>query len=253
MGRLGPCLADRRPCCCSIVPGSTSWCGRACRPLLPSEQKRWPLARLQMMRANILLQSRADWQRATLRRLDRAQELANRLGTWSRRAFVRPSDIPTCPGAWARFDPKCTTCTTRSRCSIFPSTGPPVIPAAARDELTELFAEVKEPRPEWLAPDETWPPPVARSTTTNETEHRPSAPVGRASLQNGLPSSNGSATGGEVFEPGQVLEERQLDAAGRPVAVLGDDQLGDSRLVVGVVVFGTMEEEDHVGILFDRA
>ena len=44
----------------------------------------------------------------------------------------------------------------------------------------------------------------------------------------------------------------ELDRAGGPGAVLGDDQLGDARLVVGVVVFGAVEQEDEVGVLLDR-
>ena len=44
-----------------------------------------------------------------------------------------------------------------------------------------------------------------------------------------------------------------LTRPGGAVAVLGDDQLGDAGLVVGVVVLGAVEEEDDVGVLLDGA
>ena len=57
--------------------------------------------------------------------------------------------------------------------------------------------------------------------------------------------------GREVLEPGQVLEEGQLDAAGRAIAVLGHDDLGQARLVVDIIVVGSMEQEHNVGVLLD--
>src|SRR5579872_6226799 len=57
--------------------------------------------------------------------------------------------------------------------------------------------------------------------------------------------------GFEVVEPRVVAAELQLDRAGRSVAVLGDDHLGDAWLFVGLVVLGAKKEHDHVGVLLD--
>jgi hypothetical protein len=126
-------------------------------PLLPSEQKRWPLARLQMMRANIVLQSRSDWQRATLRRLDRAQELTSRLGL-GRDAIRSAFGHPYLPGSVGALRPELYDLYDTVALLDLPEHARPAIPIAVRDELIKLFGEVKEPRPEWLTPDEVWPP-----------------------------------------------------------------------------------------------
>ena len=136
-----------------------------------------------------------------------------------------------------------------------PEHGPPVDPATVRSALAEFFDEDKEPRPFWIDPNEPWPPPTSRPAP-NEAARSAAAiaverPDPRASERASLVERLGD--GGEVLEPRQVLEEGQLDGVGRPVAVLGDDQLGDARLVVGVVVLGAMKKQDDVGILLDRA
>jgi hypothetical protein len=125
-------------------------------PMLPSEQARFPILPLQMMRANIVLLSRADWQRASLRRLDRAQDIANRLGIGRdaiRAAFGHrylPASVGALrPESYDLYDTvSLLDISERARTAV---------PISARTELTQLFAEVKEPRPEWLAADEIWP------------------------------------------------------------------------------------------------
>jgi hypothetical protein len=126
-------------------------------PLLPSEQKRWPLVRLQMMRANIVLQSRADWQRATLRRLDRAQAVAHRLEL-GRDAIRSAFGHPCLPASVGLLLPELSGLYDEVVLLDIPEKGRPVRPQIVREELIDLFAEVKEPRPEWLAPNEKWPP-----------------------------------------------------------------------------------------------
>src|SRR5215216_7303151 len=57
---------------------------------------------------------------------------------------------------------------------------------------------------------------------------------------------------GEGGELGVLLHPGELDLAGRTVAVLADDDLGDALVVgVGVVVLVAVEEHDHVGILLE--
>ena len=59
-----------------------------------------------------------------------------------------------------------------------------------------------------------------------------------------------------VFEPGGVLEECQLYAAGRAVALLGDDNFRDSLhlgrdFVSPHVILLTEDEGDDIGVLLD--
>src|SRR5229473_1575908 len=57
----------------------------------------------------------------------------------------------------------------------------------------------------------------------------------------------------EVVEAGVVAAELELDHAGRSVAVLRDDELGDARPLVGLVVLRPEKEHDDVRVLLDRA
>jgi len=128
-------------------------------PMLPSEQERFPVLPLQMMRANIVLLNRAVWQRSTLRRLDRAQEIANRSGL-GQDAMRTAFGHRYLPASVDSLEPD-----SHGDCDMvglldISDRGRADIPISARNELTQLFAEVKEPRPEWLAADETWPPQV---------------------------------------------------------------------------------------------
>src|ERR1700675_3992540 len=78
--------------------------------------------------------------------------------------------------------------------------------------------------------------------------------VGR--LWRAAPQSEGLglAPGGSL--EGRVLgNEGHLHLAGRPIALLADDDVGDPLAVVGLqpVALGTVEEEDDVGILLEGA
>ena len=68
-------------------------------------------------------------------------------------------------------------------------------------------------------------------------------------------ATTGRSAAAQVGELRVPLEERQLDRAGRPVAVLGEDQLGDALRVrlLAVVVLVAVDEHHEVGVLLDRA
>src|SRR5581483_11878559 len=84
-----------------------------------------------------------------------------------------------------------------------------------------------------------WPPPV---TTTD-------APVRSRSV-----TGNRSLLAGHVLELGQEVEEREPRDTGRAVAVLGHDHLRGAALVgLRVVDLVTVEEDDDVGVLLERA
>src|ERR1700724_1516305 len=60
----------------------------------------------------------------------------------------------------------------------------------------------------------------------------------------------------QVVEPRVLAEERQVGVAGRPVAVLGDQHLGEALLLDGrrrVVGLLAVEEEHDVAALLERA
>ncbi len=129
-------------------------------PLLPSEQKRFPIARLQTMRANILLLEQAERQRACLRRLDLCQQHARRLGlsrSAIRAAFghrwLPGTGPPVFPSMYDQYD--------AVALLDLPDEGRRVDSASVRAMLGEYFVEDKEPRPPWITPNEPWPPPSA--------------------------------------------------------------------------------------------
>ena len=67
------------------------------------------------------------------------------------------------------------------------------------------------------------------------------------------PSFGGSGAGvlGHVHEPGVLVEEGELDEAGRAVPVLGDDHFGHAPLGrLDVVHLRAMQKHDDVRILF---
>src|SRR3979411_45759 len=57
----------------------------------------------------------------------------------------------------------------------------------------------------------------------------------------------------QVVEAGVVAAELELDHAGRAVAVLGDDGLGEAGPLIGFVVFWAKQKHYNVTILFDAA
>src|SRR2546427_8635823 len=54
----------------------------------------------------------------------------------------------------------------------------------------------------------------------------------------------------QVVEPRVVAAELELDHAGRAVAVLGHDHLGDARPLLGFVVLGPIKKHYNVTVLF---
>src|SRR5882724_4917994 len=56
----------------------------------------------------------------------------------------------------------------------------------------------------------------------------------------------------QVVEPRVVAAELELDHAGRAVAVLGDDELGYARPLIGFVVLRAKQKHDNVRVLLDR-
>ncbi len=101
----------------------------------------------------------ADWQRSYLRRLDRAEALARRMG-WSRDAIRAALGHPWVPGTVGLLRPALYDLYDAVGLLDLPEHGPPVDPETIRGALAELFAQEKEPRPIWLAPNDPWPPPA---------------------------------------------------------------------------------------------
>ncbi len=128
-------------------------------PLLPSEVPKFISQRHLTIRANSLQSLEADWQRSYLRRLDRAEVLARRTG-WSRDAIRTALGHPWVPGTVGLLRPDLYDLYDAIGLLNVPEHGPPVEPETIRGALAELFAWEKEPRPNWLAPNDPWPPPA---------------------------------------------------------------------------------------------
>jgi hypothetical protein len=127
-------------------------------PLLPSEQKEFPIPRLQTMRASILLLEQAARQRAFLRRLDLCDQHARSLGLSRhtiRAAFghrwLPGTSAPVLPSMYDEYD--------AAALLDLPDDGRSVDPASVRARLGEYFVEDREQRPGWLEPNDPWPPP----------------------------------------------------------------------------------------------
>lgn len=119
-------------------------------PLLPAEQKMFPILPLQSMRATSLLLERAEWQRRHLRRLDLAQAVARQMGLGLdavRAAFGR-LDMPELPEVYDAIG-----------LLGLPDRGREISPEVVRRALGQYLFKEKEPRPRWLPPGEPWPPP----------------------------------------------------------------------------------------------
>jgi hypothetical protein len=140
-------------------------------PLLPSEVIRFPIPRLQTLRANAVLLHRADWQRSNLRRLDRGEELARRMGL-GRDAIRAVFGHPLLPGSFGQ-QPHTELLDLHDAPAMLnlPERGSPFDPATVRSALTPFFAEDKEPRPNWIAPDEPWPPQESPSVKKSPASH----------------------------------------------------------------------------------
>src|SRR3954447_7658949 len=96
-----------------------------------------------------------------------------------------------------------------------------------------------------------------RSTSTQAGRRaawRSSTP-GALSAAGGLSEGSGrgfDAMPVEVPEAGGLTQEDEVDRAGLPVPVLGDDQLRQALVLLGLVVdLVTVDERHHVGVLLD--
>jgi hypothetical protein len=130
--------------------------------LLPSEREMYPLPRLQTLRADVLLEDRADWQRGYLRRLDRAQEVARRLGV-SRDALHSLMGHPWVSGAVRDVPQDLANEYDAIGLLDLPEHGPTTDYVALVQALLAYFIPEPEPRPSWIAPNEPWPPPADSS------------------------------------------------------------------------------------------
>lgn len=127
--------------------------------MLPSERKRYPLPRLQTMRAGVLMESQAEWQRAHLRRLDKAQEVARRVGL-SRDMLHATLGHPRVSGAVGQLRPELYEHYDAIGLLDLPEHGGHTVSAAVLVSLLDYFKQEPEPRPGWLPPNEPWPPPA---------------------------------------------------------------------------------------------
>jgi hypothetical protein len=126
-------------------------------PFLPSELARWPITRLQTMRANVLLMDQAEWQRSALRRLDRGEALARRMGL-GQDAIRAAFGHTWLPGSVGRLQPELYDLYDTAALLDLPEHGRPADPDAVRNVLADFFIEEPEPRPSWVRPIEPWPP-----------------------------------------------------------------------------------------------
>ncbi len=193
------------------VPGLTPW-----------ESKAYPTVRLQTVRANAVLNERTRWQRSYLRRLDRAEAIAQRmqLSCATIRSVFGNVSLPVA------------------------GHGPPV-----QAELYDVAALLDLPEKGGRAIDGAAVYGALRSTWNASRSHdRDGLPATKPGLPIDWRASKSPAVvgrlsdGGKVFKSCQVLDERKFDRPGRSIAILGHDQLGHARLVAGIVVIGAMQE-----------
>jgi hypothetical protein len=125
--------------------------------LLPSELMQFQIPKLQTMRANTLLERTAEWQRAHLRRLDKAQELARRLGL-GRDALHAALGHPFVSGAVQLLPTRLYEHYDAIGILDLPDHGRDADPASVREALAPYFAQEPEWRPPWLSRSDSWPP-----------------------------------------------------------------------------------------------
>jgi hypothetical protein len=119
--------------------------------MLPSELTRYPVPALQTLRTSALVRDRAAWQRRHLAKLEQAEAVARRLGIGRdaiSRIFGRvpAPDLPEVYDAVGLLD--------------LPRDGTETDATVIRRALGLLLAVEREPRPEWIGPEEPWPPSV---------------------------------------------------------------------------------------------
>jgi hypothetical protein len=115
----------------------------------PSELEIFPTVHMQDLRANTLLLERAEWQRRHLRRLDQAEQAAQRLGIGldGIRATFGRMDMPELPDVYDA-----------AGLLDLPEKGRLTSPDAIHRALGSYLFKEKEPRPVWVPRGETWPP-----------------------------------------------------------------------------------------------
>src|SRR5436305_12270464 len=100
----------------------------------------------------------------------------------------------------------------------------------------------------------------SRAVTSTST-HAGRRAAWRSSTPGALSAAGGISEGGggfdampvEVAEAGGLAEEDEVDGAGLAIAVLGNDQLGQPLVLLGLVVdLIAVDEGHHIGVLFDR-
>jgi hypothetical protein len=126
------------------------WPGNAAA-LLPSERERFPVPWLQTLRTNAVVGNRAAWQRRHLMKLEQVEAVGQRLGIGRdaiHRVFGR-LPAPDLPEAYDAVD-----------LLDLPRTGPETDAVRIRRALGPLLVVEPEPRPEWIAPGEPWPPEI---------------------------------------------------------------------------------------------
>jgi hypothetical protein len=133
---------------------------RSVPSLLPSEAAAFHAMHMQTMRANTLMTTQAEWQRAALRRLDRAEKVAKKMGIGRdviRGALGRALLV----GSFASKPPLELLGIYDSAALLdIPETGRQVDAKTVQAALRSFFIEEPEPRPTWLERGESWPPPV---------------------------------------------------------------------------------------------
>lgn len=128
-----------------------------CPRMLPSELEQFKIPRLQTMRADLLIENRVKWQRRYLRRLDSVEPVARRLGIGQDgiRAAFGHIYIPASTGRLLMAQ--------RELYDVaaildLPEKGRPMAPQAIRAALGSYLEADPEPRPDWIARSERWPP-----------------------------------------------------------------------------------------------